>query len=46
MTSRVVPGISDTIARSSFNSVFSNVDFPAFGFPAITVGTPFFMTFP
>ena len=38
--------VSETIARSSFSKRLSNVDFPAFGFPAITVGTPFLITLP
>ena len=38
--SRVVPGISVTIARSRPRSVFSRVDFPAFGRPRMTHGTP------
>ena len=40
MRSRVVPGISVTIARSRPSSVFSSVDLPAFGLPRITHGTP------
>ena len=44
--SLVVPGISETIALSSFNSVFKSEDFPAFGFPAIATEIPFFKTFP
>ena len=43
MTSLVVPGILETIAFSSFKSVFKRDDFPAFGFPAIATGTPFFI---
>jgi len=46
MASLVVPGISETIAFSSFSKRFSNVDFPVFGFPAITTGTPSFTAFP
>ncbi len=44
--SRVVPAISETIARSSFNKAFSKVDFPALGLPTITVATPFLIAFP
>ena len=46
ITSRVVPAISETMAFSSFNYALSNVDFPAFGLPAITVRTPSRITFP
>ena len=46
MVSRVVPAISDTIARSSFSKALSKVDLPALGFPTIATGTPFFKTFP
>ncbi len=46
IVSRVVPGIWLTIARSSFKRVFSKVDLPAFGRPAITVLTPFLITLP
>ena len=44
--SLVVPGIEETIARSSFNKAFSKEDFPALGLPAIATGTPFFITRP
>ena len=44
--SLVVPGISETIALSSFNKVFNKEDFPALGFPAIATEIPFFNTFP
>ena len=44
--SLVVPGIEETIARSSFNKALSKEDFPALGLPAITTGTPFFITLP
>ncbi|MNS85744.1 hypothetical protein D3C72_1196180 [compost metagenome] len=46
MVSRVVPAISETIARSSFNKAFSKVDFPTFGSPTIATGIPFLITFP
>ena len=35
IASLVVPAISDTISLSSFNILFINDDFPAFGFPII-----------
>ena len=41
--SRVVPGTGDTIARSAPSSAFSKVDFPAFGAPASTTVTPWWM---
>src|SRR3712207_7257764 len=44
MVSRVVPAISETMARSSFSKAFNRVDFPTLGFPAITTGTPFLIT--
>jgi len=44
--SRVVPGISDTIARSSSSSMLSSDDLPTFGLPAITTGMPFLITLP
>ena len=44
--SLVVPGMSETIAFSSFNNLFSSEDFPALGFPAIATDIPFFKTFP
>ncbi len=40
MTSRVVPGISVTIALDSRNKAFINEDLPTFGFPIITVFKP------
>ena len=46
IVSRVVPAISDTIARSSFSKALSKVDLPALGFPTIATGIPFFKTFP
>ena len=46
MTSRVVPAISETIARSSFSSLFSSVDFPTFGAPTIATATPSLIAFP
>ena len=44
--SLVVPAISVTMARSSPARRFRREDFPAFGFPRITVEIPSFMTFP
>ena len=41
MASRVVPGISDTIAFSSFRMVFRRVDFPTLGLPMMVTGIPF-----
>ena len=46
IVSRVVPGISDTIALSSFRRAFSNVDLPELGLPVIATGMPFLITFP
>ena len=46
MVSLVVPGISETIARSSFKMALSKVDFPTFGWPIIATGIPFFNTLP
>ena len=40
MVSRVVPGTSVTIARSSCRRAFSRDDFPAFGLPIIAVRSP------
>ena len=40
ITSRVVPGTSVTIARSSCSSLLSRLDFPALGVPVIAVMTP------
>ena len=45
-TSLVVPAISVTIARSSPRSTFNREDFPAFGFPRMTVRTPSFIILP
>ena len=45
-TSLVVPAISVTIARSSPRSTFNRDDFPAFGFPRMTVRTPSFIILP
>ena len=45
-TSRVVPAISVTIARSSPTKTFNNEDFPAFGLPTITVLIPSFIILP
>ena len=44
--SLVVPGISETIALSSFKREFSKVDLPEFGFPTIATGIPFFRALP
>ena len=44
--SRVVPAISVTIARSSPSSTFIKEDFPAFGFPRMTVRIPSDTTLP
>ena len=38
--SRVVPGISETIATSRLAMAFNNEDFPAFGAPAMTTLNP------
>ena len=46
MTSRVVPAMSLTMARSSLSKAFSSVLLPTLGLPAIRTGTPFFMTLP
>ena len=46
IASLVVPGIADTIARSSFNKALSREDLPALGFPTMATGTPFLMTLP
>ncbi len=40
IASRVVPGISETIATSSPANAFSKVDLPAFGLPKITNSKP------
>ena len=40
MVSRVVPGMSVTMARSSCKSAFNRLDFPAFGRPTIAVRRP------
>ena len=39
-TSRVVPAISVTIARSTFSNVLNNDDFPTFGLPTIAIFIP------
>ena len=44
--SRVVPGTSETMARSSCSSAFSNVLFPLFGAPTMATGTPLRIAFP
>ena len=44
--SLVVPAISVTMARSSPTSTFIREDFPAFGFPTITVRIPSRIIFP
>ena len=46
MVSRVVPAISETMARSSFNKAFNKVDFPTLGSPTMAIGIPFLITFP
>ncbi len=46
ITSLVVPGISETIALSSFSREFNNVDLPELGFPTIAIGMPFLITLP
>ncbi len=46
MVSRVVPGISETMARSSFRMALSKVDLPTFGSPMMATGMPLFSTFP
>ena len=40
ITSRVVPGISVTMARSSRRSALRRLDFPTFGRPAMTTRAP------
>ena len=46
ITSRVVPGISVTMARSCPSSAFNKLDFPTFGLPAITTRRPSRIIFP
>ncbi|MNT80366.1 hypothetical protein D3C72_2198120 [compost metagenome] len=46
MVSRVVPAMSETMARSSFKRAFSKVDLPTFGSPTMATGIPFLITFP
>ena len=46
IVSRVVPGISDTMALYSIRRAFNNVDLPEFGFPTIATGMPFFSALP
>ena len=46
ITSRVVPWMSLTIARSSFRRAFNRVDFPALVSPTMATGTPFFRALP
>jgi len=46
MVSRVVPGMSVTMALSSPTSAFSNVLFPLFGAPTMATGTPLFKALP
>ncbi len=46
IVSRVVPGISETMARSSCSRRFRSEDLPTFGLPAITTGIPFLMALP
>ena len=44
--SLVVPGISETIARSSPRRALSRVDLPALGAPSMAVAIPFLSAFP
>ena len=44
--SLVVPAMSVTIARSFPVNTFNTEDFPAFGFPKITVQIPSLIIFP
>ena len=46
IASLVVPGISDTIALSSFKIALRRDDLPELGLPAIVTVTPSFITFP
>ena len=46
IVSLVVPGISETIARSSLSKLLSSEDFPALGLPVITTGIPCFTALP
>ena len=46
IVSRVVPCMSDTMARSSFSSLFSSVDLPTLVFPMMATGMPFFIACP
>ncbi len=46
MASRVVPAMSETMARSSPRSRFSSVDLPALGAPTIATPTPCFRALP
>ncbi len=46
IVSRVVPGTSLTIARSSCSSAFSKVLLPLFGAPMMATGTPSFNALP
>ena len=46
MKSRVVPGMAETMARSSRSSALSSVDLPALGRPAMTAVMPFLITLP
>ena len=46
IASRVVPAISLTMALSSFNSAFNNVDLPTLGAPTIEIGIPLLITLP
>ena len=46
MTSRVVPGISVTIALFSFNKAFNKEDLPTFGLPIIVVLIPSLIILP
>ena len=46
ITSLVVPGISETIAFSSFNKALIREDLPEFGLPAMVTGIPSLITLP
>ena len=46
MTSRVVPAMSETMARSSLSRRLSKVLFPTFGAPTMATATPSLMALP
>ena len=46
ITSRVVPSMSDTMARSSFSKALSRVLFPTLVLPTMATGMPFLITLP